>query len=105
MTITEAMRAVSDDYNGEVAKAAASGAFAKMMSQVLIREYDEIDPELVDYVVDIANSMGVPGGTILPSYVYQIARMAFRMGMRTQRKLDRPEQASSTFWRTDGPVA
>lgn len=75
-----------------------------MMSKVVYKEYDEIDPELTKYVAEIASAMGAPRG-ILPPYVYQAARMAFRMGMRTQRKIDHPEKPSSSFWRTDGPVA
>lgn len=105
MTITEAMRAVSNEYDAETELARASESFGKMMAKVVYKEYDEIDPELTQYVAEIAQAMGVKAGTYLPPYVYQAARMAFRMGMRTQRKIDHPEKASSAFWRTDGPVA
>jgi hypothetical protein len=71
------------------------------MSEAIGAEYEEIDQELPSYVGGIAQTHGVPAGTILPDYVYQMARMCFRLGMRTQRKLDRPEEPSSMFWRSD----
>lgn len=105
MTITEAMRAVSDEYDEEAGMARASESFGKMMEKALEKEYDEIDAELPKYVAEIARTMGVKAGTYLPPYVYQAARTAFRMGMRTQRKIDHPSKPSSAFWRTDGPIA
>jgi hypothetical protein len=99
MTITEAIRAVSDEYDGDVAQAAANAGFARLMKAETCREYGEIDEELPSYVEEIARGMGVKPGTILPSYVYTACRMAFRMGMRTQRKLERPDEKTSVFWR------
>lgn len=102
MTIDEAIRAISDEYDLEVALTQISRAFATQMEQALDAEYAEIDRELPGYVADIAKGMGVKVGTILPDYVYQVARMCFRMGMRTQRKIDNPGEATSALWRGNG---
>lgn len=101
MNITEAMRAVSDEYDAEVLRAREDRALALLIKQCMHKEFSEIDPELPGYVAEIAGVMGVPQGAALPQYVYQAARMCFRLGMRTQRKLDHPDQASSIFWRSD----
>ena len=101
MNITEAMRAVNDEYNIEVLRARQDRAFCSLMNQCIGKEYEEIDRELTSYVAEIAATMGVPVGTALPDYVYQMARMCFRIGMRAQRKIDHPEQATSMFWRSD----
>jgi hypothetical protein len=71
------------------------------MMETMANEYEEIDRELPGYVAEIALCHGLPPGTELPGWIYQLARMVFRMGMRTQRKIDRPEEVSSTFWRSD----
>ena len=102
MTIDEAMRAVSDEYGEDVARAATSHAFNQLLKQALASEYDEIDRELPEIVAQIAGSMGVKTGTILPPYVYQVARMAFRIGMRVQRKLDHPGEKTTALWRANG---
>ena len=69
----------------------------------LKREYEEMDKELPGYVADIARTMGVKPGTYLPPYIYQIARMCFRFWMRTQRKLDHPDQHTATeYWDVGG---
>jgi hypothetical protein len=97
MTIHDAMRAINDEYNAETMRARRDPAFNRLMSAQILEEYLEIDRELPGYVGDIAAMSGVKKGTILPDYVYQMARMCFRLGMRTQRKLDHPDQASSIF--------
>jgi hypothetical protein len=101
MNITEAIRAISDEYDAEAVRARTDRAFDALSKDCLRKEYGEIDQELPGYVADIARAMGVPQGTELPHYVYQTARMCFRLGMRTQRKIDRPDQATSLFWRSD----
>ncbi|HEY1896727.1 MAG TPA: hypothetical protein VGG62_10665 [Terracidiphilus sp.] len=101
MNISEAMRAVSEEFDDEVTRAREDRAFSALMCEAIGAEYDEIDQELSAYVIDIVRAHGVPVGTVLPTYVYQLARMVFRMGMRVQRKLDRPSEASSIFWRSD----
>lgn len=103
MNIAEAMRAVNDEYNQESIEAQASPALHRAMTACVGKEYAEIDVELPGYVAEIAAVMGVAQGTFLPDYVYQTARMAFRMGMRTQRKLDHPEEATTLLWRSGRP--
>ena len=102
MTITEAMRAVSDEYDAEMTRFASGDKTVRsLVTACLMEEYNEIDQELVGYVSQIAAGMGVPPGTTLPDYVYQMARMCFRIGMRTQRKIDHPDKVTSIFWRSD----
>jgi hypothetical protein len=101
MDIAEAMNAISDEYDAEALFARRDRAFSTLAEKCLRKEYEEIDQELPGYVADIARAMGVPQGTELPHYVYQTARMCFRLGMRTQRKIDHPDQVTSTFWRSD----
>ena len=101
MNITEAIQAVSDEYDVEALRTREDAGFRLMMTQCMYKEYDEIDQELPDYVAQIAAAMGAPHGTELPQYVYQAARMSFRLGMRVQRKIDHPEQPTSIFWRSD----
>lgn len=103
MNIAEAMRAVSEEYDAECIQARAVAAFNQEMKRVVGQEYAEIDRELPDYVADIARALGVPVGTFLPDYVYQMARMCFRLGMRVQRKLGHPGEATTLFWRNGGP--
>ena len=99
MTISEAMRAVDAESSEESLKARKSPEFNRMMTEVIAHEYDELDKELPDYVTHIALASGVKTGTFLPPYVYQMARMCFRFGMRVQRKLDHPDQPTTTeFW-------
>lgn len=105
MTIAEAMLAVNDEYNEECRRAQQEHPFNLLMVHAINSEYAEIDQELPSYVSDIAHAMGVPSGTIVEPWIYQLARMAFRMGMRTQRKLERPEERSSLFWRSDQEVS
>jgi hypothetical protein len=100
MTISQAIAAVSAEYDEECRKAQTVAGFDAMMCVTIADEYDEIDRELPSYVVDIASAKGVPGGTVLPDYVYQMARMCFRLGMRVQRKLDQPERVTTTFWQS-----
>ena len=102
MTIGEAMRAVSDEYDEEVKRARQDEAFGALMGACIGLEYEEMNTELPHYVSEIARASGVKTGTALPPYVYQMARMCFRMGMRTQRKLDRPDEPTTMFWRSDG---
>ena len=99
MTISEAMRKTSDEYDAEVDMARKLEPFGQAMKETLGAEDDEIDKELPSYVAEIAQSMGVKVGTFLPPYVYQIARMCFRMGMRVQRKIDRPDRETTAFWK------
>jgi hypothetical protein len=101
MNISEAMRAVNDEYDDECARAREDHTFDALMGEAIGTEYNEIDQELPGYVIDIVRAHGVPVGTVLPTYVYQLARMVFRMGMRVQRKLDCPGEATSMFWRSD----
>jgi hypothetical protein len=101
MKIHQAMELVSNEYDQECLRARQDAAFNTLMSEAMDAEYDEIDQELPGYVAEIARAHGVPAGTMLPPYVYQLARMVFRMGMRTQRKIDRPEETSTMFWRSD----
>lgn len=102
MKIDEAIRAISDEYDLEVALTKINRAFARQMEQALGDEYDEIDRELPGYVAEIAKGMGVKVGTTLPDYVYQVARMCFRMGMRAQRKIDHPNEHTTVLWRANG---
>jgi hypothetical protein len=101
MTINEAMRLVSKEYDQECKLANVDPAFDALVSESIGAEYNELDQELPKYVGDIAAGYGAPPGTVLPEWVYQMARMCFRMGMRTQRKLERPNEATSLFWRSD----
>lgn len=102
MTIDEAMRAVSDEYDAEVNRGALDRAFARRMNKAVGEEYDEMDRALPDYVADIARAAGVETGTILAPWIYLMARLCFRMGMRAQRKIDNPGEATSIFWRANG---
>jgi hypothetical protein len=101
MTISEAMEAAGWEYDRECAQARADQTFNMLMGRLIGGEYEEIDRELPGYVADIARAHGVIPGTVLPDYVYQMARMVFRMGMRTQRKLDHPDEPTTMFWRSD----
>jgi hypothetical protein len=101
MTFSEAMELVSREYDRECYRARNDAAFNTLITETIGGEYGEIDKELPDYVSDIARGHGVRAGTILPDYVYQTARMCFRLGMRCQRKLDRPGEPTSIFWRSD----
>lgn len=100
MTIPEAMHWASEEYNDEVLRARADTNLQARLNASMIREYIEIDRGLPNYVSEIAGAMkaGKPGER-LPDYVYQMARMCFRFGMRVQRKLDRPDEGTSSFWR------
>jgi hypothetical protein len=98
MTISEAMQAVSEEYDEECYNARDDAEFDGIMRQVFREEYRQIDRKLPAYVADIAGVHGVPIGTVLPDYVYQMARMCFRLGMRVQRKLDHPEVPTTIFW-------
>lgn len=99
MTISEAMRAVDAEYSEEALKARESKEYNRMMTEAVAREYAEIDKELPNYVAQIAIACGIKSGTVLPLYVYQAARMCFRFGARVQRKLDHPDQPTTTeFW-------
>jgi hypothetical protein len=100
MTIAEAIEAVAGEYDRECAYAEDHDEFDALMRQTLHAEYKQIDRHLPSYVTAIARVSGVPVGTQLPQYVYQIARMCFRMGMRAQRKLDDPEQETTIFWQS-----
>jgi hypothetical protein len=101
MTITEAMRAVSDEYDAECGRTKQDKAYGALMMTCIWQEYAEMDEELPKYVAQVCVANGAPEG-ILPFWIYQLARMSFRLGMRTQRKLDHPEEPSSIFWRSDG---
>jgi hypothetical protein len=99
MTICEAMEAVNNEYNDECLEARRSPAQNALMAQVMGRELVQIDQFLPEYVAEIATAMkAAPPGTALPDYVYQTARMCFRLGMRVQRKINHPEEASTIFW-------
>jgi hypothetical protein len=104
MNLAEAMRQVSEEYDQECLRAQNDPSFHQLMTECLGREYDELDQELPGYVHDVAVATGVPLGTVLPTWTYHLARLCFRLGMRTQRKLDRPDEPTSLFWRTDGKV-
>lgn len=101
MNITEAMRAVDEEYSAECVRAQKDAGFGALLAECVYTEYDEIDRELPDYVTEIARTMGAQPGSTLPPMYYQMARMCFRLGMRCQRKIDRPEEPSSVFWRSD----
>ena len=100
MTINQAFHAASDDYDGECIRAQKDTAFHELLTQPLGREYDEIDQALPDYVAEVFKGQGWPSG-YLDQRIYQSLRMAFRMGMRVQRKLDKPEIPTTSFWRSD----
>lgn len=112
MTIGEAMRAVMDDYDAEVERAQREHPFGVLMAACMKREYVEVDQALTGYVAQIANQpsatreamIETPEGLALSPWVYQMAAMCFRMGMRVQRKLDRPSEPTSMFWRSDEEV-
>lgn len=97
MTISEAMRKVSDEYNAECVRGRSDRAFAALMSKLTIEDFLEIDEELPGIVAQIAKCEGVKNGTILPDYVYLAARLCFRFGMRVQRKLDQPREVTTMF--------
>jgi|SRR6187399_2377957 len=100
MTIDEALRAASQEYDEEVSLARRDPGFSELMTQCVSGEYEEINRELPAYVGDIAGALHVEG-PVLPDWAYQMAIMCFRLGMRTQRKLDRPSEPTSLFWRSD----
>ncbi|HXA24433.1 MAG TPA: hypothetical protein VNW90_19270 [Acetobacteraceae bacterium] len=98
MNIAEAIEAVTEEYNEECYEARDNAEFDIMMRHAIYEEYQQIDQKLPSYVADIAGAHRVPIGTVLPDYVYQMARMCFRLGMRVQRKLDHPELKTTIFW-------
>jgi hypothetical protein len=98
MTIREAETLVTAEYNEECLEARKSPARNLLMAAAINREYTEIDEFLPSYVGEIAATMGAPQGMVLPDYVYQAARMAFRLGMRVQRKIDQPDIPTTIFW-------
>lgn len=100
MTIDEALLAASQEYNEECERARRDPTFGKLMIHCIDEEYEEINRELPGYVGDIASALQVKG-PVLPDWAYQMAIMCFRMGMRTQRKLDHPSEPTSQFWRSD----
>jgi hypothetical protein len=100
VTITEAMRAVDNEYSKECLCAQTDPTFDAVMAECIGQEYEELDKELPNYVAQIAGAHGAVG-VLLPGWIYQMARMCFRFGMRTQRKLDNPEEPTSLFWRSD----
>jgi hypothetical protein len=100
VTIAEAFRAVEDEYNKECIRAREESSFNELMGSVIVSEYQEIDEVLPDCVAGALTSLEMPPG-ILDSRIYIMVRLVFRAGMRTQRKLDRPDQETSTFWRSD----
>ena len=100
MTIDEALRAASQEYDEEVLLARRDLGFHELMTQCICGEYEEINRGLPSYVGEIAGALHVEG-TVLPDWAYQMAIMCFRLGMRTQRKLDRPSEPTSLFWRSD----
>jgi hypothetical protein len=100
MTIDEALLAASQEYDQETVRARRDPNFGELMTHCIEDEYEEINRELPGYVGDIASALQVKG-PVLPDWAYQVAIMCFRMGMRTQRKLDRPSEPTSLFWRSD----
>lgn len=102
MTIDEALRAASQDYDEEVLLAHRDTGFNELMTQCIAGEYEEINRGLPSYVGEIAGALHVVGHHhVLPDWAYQMAIMSFRLGMRTQRKLDHPSEPTSLFWRSD----
>ena len=100
MTIDEALRAASQEYDQETDRARRDPTFGKLVSHCIGDEYEEINRGLPSYVGEIAGALQVKG-TVLPDWAYQMAIMCFRLGMRTQRKLDHPSEPTSLFWRSD----
>jgi len=100
MTITEAFLAVTREYNDECLRVRDNAALQELMQSTVCAEYQEIDQALPDYVGEILAHLEMPPGYLDPR-IYTMVRMVFRFGMRTQRKLDRPEEATSMFWRSD----
>ena len=101
MNITEAMHAVSAEYDEEVNHARRNPRLNHLIKQTVAAELEEIDRDLPAYIAEIAKGMGEPVGTMLPDYVYMACVMCFRFGMRVQRKIDNPDQPTSLLWRTD----
>lgn len=101
MTIDEAVVAVDNEYDAELKHAETCDGFGRLMADAIHGEYDEMDRVLPGYVGEIGAACGLEPGTVVPFFVYQMARMCFRLGMRAQRKLDRPEEPTTTFWRAD----
>lgn len=100
MTIGEAFRAVTAEYNAECASARRDKTFNEFMGATLITESQEIDEELPGLVGEILTVLEMPPG-ILDPRIYTMTRMIFRAGMRVQRKLDRPDETTTLFWRSD----
>ena len=100
MNIQDAMHAASDEYSEECRRASEDRAFSALLRQTLHTEYKALDEVLPDLVAEIFQSQGWEDG-ILDPRIYQACKMCFRMGMRTQRKIDHPELPTSTFWRSD----
>ena len=98
MTILEALAAVNDEYNEECARTYTDKGFKLLMDERVHLENAEIDQELPEVVAQVAAGMGETPGTRLPAYVYLAARLAFRLGMRVQRKLYHPELTTTSFW-------
>lgn len=99
MTIDQAIVAINDEYNAEVEQAKSFPDINLALKRRIHDEYNELDKQLPDIVADMARACGLPPGTMLPEYVYVACRMCFRLGMRTQRKIDRPELTTTMFWR------
>ena len=99
MTINEAIRAVSDEYDRDCQRSSQDARYGKLLKDAIDWEYIQIDRELPGLVAGIARGSGVANGTVLDPWIYQMARMCFRLGMRVQRKLDQPDQ-ETTFWGT-----
>lgn len=102
MTISEAIEAVTEEYNRECYYARDHADFDAMMRRTVYLEYEQLDRKLPSYVGQIVGALGAPDG-FLPDYVYQMARMCFRLGMRVQRKLDQPELETTCLWQPGAP--
>jgi hypothetical protein len=100
MSIGEAIRAVNNEP--EQHQMVNNPVFRRAAMPVLQRDYDEIDEELPNYILKLSKVLDlIPyySNKVIDSNVYLLAKMMLHFGMRVQRKLDRPDEPTTVFWR------
>jgi len=102
MTINEALRIVIAEDDNEVNLARQDLAFSKLVQSTGQAEYDEIDQLLAVYVLRLTQGEAKLSPELTDADLLQVGLIeCFRLGMRTQRKIDHPDAATTMFWRSD----
>jgi len=99
MTIEKALRAAIDEFVDESLDTHNDEVFHGLLPTIFAED-DEIDKVLPEFVADALNAYDVPHN-VRDERIYKLARNCIRLGMRLQRKLDRPDQKTTAFWRSD----